>query len=125
MYQGGTININCQETYEIGSEENKINYNIWLPEEVLPGFRPFMTEFYWKLNESARAILDALMMGMDLTPDESENVRKLHTGHNNQLRLAHYLPISVGKLDDDDMTRLAAHTDWRSVTSRRSQSVHS
>lgn len=106
--------LTCEkESYEVGSEENKVQYNIWLPEEVLPGFRDFTTKFFWELNKTSNAILDALIMSLNLTEKEAKNVRALHTGHDNQLRLAHYPSISSEMLKKKDIGRLGAHTDWR------------
>ncbi|PQE29143.1 thymine dioxygenase protein [Rutstroemia sp. NJR-2017a BBW] len=102
-----------KESYEVGSEENSVQYNIWLPEEVLPGFRKDATELFWKLNNTANAILDALIMSLDLTEREAESVRALHTGHENQLRFLHYPSISSEMLKNKDIGRLGAHTDWR------------
>lgn len=102
-----------KESYEIGSEENKVQYNIWLPEDTLPGFRDFMTRFFWELNKTAELILDALIAALDLPESEAEAVRVLHTGHDNQLRLLHYPPIKDAMINDESVGRLGAHTDWR------------
>ena len=102
-----------QESYEIGSDENREHYNIWLPEQVLPGFREFTTLFYWKPNDVATGILEALMMGAGFNKEEAKIVRKLHTGHTNQLRLLHYPAMSQDVDDGGDQSRLGAHTDWR------------
>ncbi|TGO50629.1 hypothetical protein BCON_0179g00090 [Botryotinia convoluta] len=67
--------------YEIGSGDNRVQHNIWLPEEVLPGFRKDTTDLFWKLNNTANAILDALTMSLDLTELEAKSIRDLHTGH--------------------------------------------
>jgi len=83
-----------------------------MPEDVLPGFRPFMTEFYWTLNKAANAILEAIIMSLDLTEEEAESVRKIHTNHDDQLRLLHYPPISREMLKDEKIGRLGAHTDF-------------
>jgi isopenicillin N synthase-like dioxygenase len=90
-----------------------VQYNIWLPEDVFPGFRQFTTKLFWDLNKTANAILDAFIMSLDLTEKEADSVRALHTGHDNQLRLLHYPPISSEMLKDKDIGRLGAHTDWR------------
>ena len=74
-----------------------------------------MTKFYWELNKSAMSILEALISSIDLTEDEASNVRKLHTGHDNQLRLLHYPPIADDRLNDKRASRLGAHTDWRYI----------
>jgi isopenicillin N synthase-like dioxygenase len=75
-----------------------------------------MTDFYWECNETAKAILQALAMGIGL---EDENYfLSSHTGHHNQLRLLHYLPVpSTDYLGDTETrSRLSAHTDWASIT---------
>ncbi|KAF7865245.1 hypothetical protein EAF04_006222 [Stromatinia cepivora] len=101
-----------KESYEIGSEDNSTQYNIWLPEEILPGFRNDTMKLFWKLHSTANAILDALIMSLDLTQSEAENIRKLHNGHENQLRFLHYPLISSELLEKRDIGRLGAHTDW-------------
>ncbi|CAG8960681.1 hypothetical protein HYFRA_00013449 [Hymenoscyphus fraxineus] len=105
-----------KESYEIGSEENSVQYNIWLPEEVLPNFRQFTTKFFWELHKTASMILEALIMGLDLTEEEAATIRALHTGHDNQLRLLHYPSISAEMLKDETVGRLQAHTDWSLFT---------
>jgi isopenicillin N synthase-like dioxygenase len=102
-----------KESYEIGSDENKAEYNIWLPEEVFPGFREWGLRFYWELNQAGSAIFEALMMSLELEEREMENVRGLHSGHDNQLRLLHYPPVEDVRLKSGNKHRLGAHTDWR------------
>lgn len=53
-----------KESYEIGSDDNKINYNIWLSHDMFPGFRAWALGFYWELRKTAMAILKALMMSL-------------------------------------------------------------
>ncbi|KAL1599845.1 hypothetical protein SLS60_007650 [Paraconiothyrium brasiliense] len=98
-----------KETYDIRSEENKIDYNIWLPEEVFPGFRAFTTKFFWELHQLCDSILDALILSLEATEEEAEVVKLLYTGHENDLRLAHYFPIDNA---EKGRGRLGAHTDW-------------
>ncbi|CAF9918244.1 MAG: hypothetical protein HETSPECPRED_003710 [Heterodermia speciosa] len=102
-----------QESYEVGSEYNKEDYNIWLPEEVLPGFRDLSLEIYWRVNEIAVAVLDALIMSLELNVEEADYVRKIHTGHANQLRLLHYPPMPRDAFKAEEHSRLGAHTDGR------------
>ena len=104
-----------QESYEIGSEENREDYNIWLPEHVLPGFRGLMSQVYWRLNDIASIILEALIKGAGFSEDEATYVRGLHTSHHNQLRLLHYPSMPQGTSDLNDQPRLGAHSDWRYV----------
>lgn len=102
-----------KESYEIGSEDNKVQYNIWLPEEVFSGFREWGLKLYWELNKVALAILDALLMSLDLSDEEKQSLRALHTGHENQVRLLHYPPVLDDAAKHAGVHRLGAHTDWR------------
>lgn len=104
-----------KESYEIGSEENPAQPNIWLPEEVLPGFRAFMTTFYWELKEAACLVLEAFSQGLNLSHNDRDLLLGLHSGHNNQLRLLHYPPVPADKLEKQIVARMPAHTDWRYV----------
>ncbi len=60
-------------------------------------------------------ILDAMIMSLGLSEEEGEYIRSLHSGHNNQLRLAHYPPVPTEQIDREVLSRLPAHTDWRYV----------
>jgi isopenicillin N synthase-like dioxygenase len=97
----------------MGSDENTIDYNIWLPDDVLPGFRQLTTDCYWAFNKVAATISDALIMSLELTAEEEESVRTLFNKHKNQLRLLHYPPVGEEYLTDTARSRLGAHTDFR------------
>ncbi|KAI9670003.1 MAG: hypothetical protein M1831_007039 [Alyxoria varia] len=106
-----------KESYEIGSENNSVQQNIWLPEEVLPGFRVFTTKLYWSLDEVAKTIIDAFATGLELSPTERKTLLKLHSGDsNNQLRLLHYPPVEADRLLQNLVGRMPAHQDWSSFT---------
>lgn len=90
-----------------------MQYNIWLPENTLPGFRGFMTDFFWELHRFSSTILQCLALGLGLEDAEIETWRKLHTGHDDQLRLLHYPPIAPEILKRGNLGRLGSHTDWR------------
>ncbi|MCJ1399540.1 hypothetical protein MMC11_002742 [Xylographa trunciseda] len=105
-----------KESYEIGSETNPSQPNIWLPESVLPGYREFMLRFYWELNKTAQMILQAIGQGLHLKEGELTNLLRLHPGQNNQLRLLHYPPVPAELLENQIMARMPAHTDWSSFT---------
>ncbi|KAL9081098.1 MAG: hypothetical protein Q9157_000303 [Trypethelium eluteriae] len=104
------------ETYECGDESNSVQTNIWLPEDVLPGFRDFSMKLFWRLHHCSRSILETLMMSLDLTEEECHYLRKLHPGYSEQLRYAHYPSVSTESLDREELNRLPAHTDWSSFT---------
>ncbi|KAL1988275.1 hypothetical protein VTN96DRAFT_250 [Rasamsonia emersonii] len=104
----------CKESYDMGSDENKDQPNQWIPDEVLPGFRAFMTKFYWECFAAASDILRALAVGIGL--EDEDHLLKKHSGHNNQLRLLHYPSIPAEALESQKMARMPAHTDWSSMT---------
>ncbi|KAI4271876.1 MAG: hypothetical protein LQ337_005693 [Flavoplaca oasis] len=103
-----------KESYEIGSDNYPEQPNVWLPDHVLPGFRKFMTDFYWDSWENAKMILKAMAIGIGL--DDEDYFLRYHSGHENQLRLLHYPPVPAANIEDQSMTRMAAHSDWASIT---------
>jgi isopenicillin N synthase-like dioxygenase len=103
-----------KESYEIGSEQNPDMPNTWPPDEVLPEWRPFMTEFYWTCFEAAKRILRGLALGLGL--DDEDHLLKLHSGHHNQLRLLHYPSVPAAAIEGGKMSRMPAHTDWSTMT---------
>lgn len=104
----------CKESYEIGSEANTLQSNIWLPESTLPGFKAFTTGFYWECNKVAQEILKAIALGLGLS--DPEYLVKFHSGHNNQLRLLHYPPVPAEDIESGKAARISAHSDWGSIT---------
>ncbi|KAL8858350.1 MAG: hypothetical protein Q9178_005031 [Gyalolechia marmorata] len=105
--------VDIKESYEIGSDNYPEQPNVWLPDHVLPGFRQFMTAFYWDSWENAKMILQAMAIGIGL--DEDYFLR-YHSGHENQLRLLHYPPVPAANIENQSMTRMSAHSDWGSIT---------
>lgn len=103
-----------KESYEIGSDDYPDQPNIWLPEHILPGYRNFMTNFYWDSWENGKMILKALAIGLGL--DDEDFFLRFHTGHENQLRLLRYPPVPAARIEDGSMTRMDAHSDWGSIT---------
>lgn len=101
-----------KESFEIGSEDNQEQANIWLPEDVLPGYRGFMLDFYWEMDRAARRILQALIHALGIEEKEIAYLDRIHSGHNNHLRLLHYPPLESSKLSMNTFARLPAHCDW-------------
>ncbi|KAI9743737.1 MAG: hypothetical protein M1835_002866, partial [Candelina submexicana] len=104
----------CKESYEIGSEDDPEQTNVWLPEDTLPGFRSFTTELYWSLFTTGSEILKLISRGIGLT--DEEYLLHYHSGNGNQLRLLHYPPIPAGEVERKVATRMPAHTDWGTIT---------
>ncbi|KAI0106397.1 Clavaminate synthase-like protein [Nemania sp. FL0031] len=105
-----------KESYEIGSELDPVQQNIWLPENILPNFRNYMTTLYEKLSRVSEMILHAIGIGLGLEGPAYESLMKLISGRHCQLRLLHYPAISKEKLQDELLARLPAHQDWGTFT---------
>jgi isopenicillin N synthase-like dioxygenase len=103
-----------KESYEIGSETNNDQPNVWVPEDILPGFRAFMNRFYWECHSVAQTLLRAIAVGIGL--EDEDFFMQFHSGQNNQLRLLHYPPVPATALAKKPFSRLPAHTDWGSIT---------
>lgn len=97
----------------MGDDANQRDYNMWLPNHTLPGFRLISTKIFLRLRQLSLGILDALVMGMGFTEEESAAIHKQHLGPTGQLRFLHYLAIEPNQQVVDKVNRLPAHTDWR------------
>jgi isopenicillin N synthase-like dioxygenase len=73
-----------------------------------------MTKFYWECDRVGREILQAIALGLNL--EDIDYLTRKHGGHDNQLRLLHYLPVPAEDLESERVSRCAAHTDWSSIT---------
>ncbi|KAI1376972.1 Clavaminate synthase-like protein [Hypoxylon crocopeplum] len=105
-----------KESYEIGSEQDPVQENIWLPEDVLPKFRSYMTTLYDRLSGVSKSILEAISIGLSLRAEEHTELMKLISDRHCQLRLLHYPAITKEKLQNELLARLPAHNDWGTVT---------
>ncbi|RVX66388.1 hypothetical protein B0A52_09618 [Exophiala mesophila] len=102
-----------KESYEVGSDQNPDQPNVWPPTDVLPEWQPCMSSFYWTCFEAGKRILQALALGLGL---DENHLLKFHSGDYNQLRLLHYPPIPAAVIDEGKFARMPAHTDWSTVT---------
>ncbi|KAK6951287.1 hypothetical protein Daesc_007818 [Daldinia eschscholtzii] len=105
-----------KESYEIGSEHDPVQQNIWLPNDVLPNFRIRMTALYQRLLSVSDVLLKAISVGLGLNSQEHAALAKLISGRHCQLRLLHYPAISKDRLQNDLVARLPTHTDWGTFT---------
>jgi isopenicillin N synthase-like dioxygenase len=101
-----------QESYEIGSDLDDIQPNIWLPESVLPGFKGYFSGLYERLAGVCTLLLEVLSAGLTLDEEEHKALMDLILVTGCQLRLLHYPPITREKLRDEMLARLPAHNDW-------------
>ncbi|KAK0724272.1 hypothetical protein B0H67DRAFT_482120 [Lasiosphaeris hirsuta] len=105
-----------RESYEVGSEEDDQQQNIWLPEETLPGFRTDAMSLYEKLAGIGSVLLSAISVGLGLDEREHGALEQLASRRHSQLRFLHYPAVSRARLQSGVFERLPAHNDWGSLT---------
>ncbi|KAK7991220.1 hypothetical protein PG988_000014 [Apiospora saccharicola] len=101
-----------KESYDIGSERDQLYSNIWPPAGVYDDFQPTFTSFFSVCYRAELAILEAISIGLGL-PD-AQTLGQLHADQSNELRLTHYPAVERG--DFAHSTRIAAHTDFGTIT---------
>jgi len=106
----------AKESYEVGSEENVDQPNVFLPDSVFPGFRDDTLKLYWELHKASLEFIRALSVGIGLSPDGEAALLTPHSGHGNQLRFLHYPPVQTRLVLEGHTARLPAHTDWGTIT---------
>ncbi|OBZ71618.1 hypothetical protein A0H81_08344 [Grifola frondosa] len=102
-----------KESFECGHDASEVMPNIWLPDDMLPGFKEACLDFFWACHEIELTILRALALGLKLPEDY---LVKYHTAQDNQLRLLHYPSVSAEQLERDEISRINAHSDFGSIT---------
>lgn len=102
-----------KESFEMGREDDELTPNVWLPEEILPGFRKFFNHFYETCYDIELSLLRAIALGMGLSEDFFLHY---HTKKDNQVRLLHYPPVEAELLRNGSMERIAAHSDFGTLT---------
>ncbi|KAK5991642.1 2-oxoglutarate-dependent dioxygenase htyE [Cladobotryum mycophilum] len=108
--------LDLKEHYDIGSDEEKVHYNLWIDEDAYPGFRAFTIGLYWELEALARAVQEALVLGLEVSEDAANDFKKNHTGQQNGLRLLHYPSASKAFIDRNPTTWCPMHTDFTTFT---------
>jgi isopenicillin N synthase-like dioxygenase len=100
-----------QESYDIGSERDELYDNIWPPPGVHNAFKPTFTKYFEACYQAELTILEAISIGLGLPGD---TLGQFHVNQSNELRLTHYPAVSRG--DFAHSTRIAAHTDFGTIT---------
>ncbi|KAI9764595.1 MAG: hypothetical protein M1840_008324 [Geoglossum simile] len=103
-----------KESFESGNVEDVAQPNIWLSEEVLPGFRAFMEAFFVDCASLVHTVLETLSLSLGLPP--SIDLPSTHARSLYQLRLLHYPSISLHTLLKNEKTRISAHSDFGTLT---------
>ncbi|OQD74051.1 hypothetical protein PENDEC_c012G06844 [Penicillium decumbens] len=102
-----------KESFELGNENDERMPNIWIPEEVLPGFRAFFTKFFGTCYSIEQLMLKTIAVGMGL---EEDFFLRYHQTRSNQCRLLHYPPVEEELLREGKAERIAAHSDFGTMT---------
>jgi isopenicillin N synthase-like dioxygenase len=102
-----------KESFELGREDDERTPNIWFPEETLPGFRQFFVQFFETCYAVELELLKAIALGMGLP---AGFFHEYHTRKDNQVRLLHYPPVEAELLRSGSMERIAAHSDFGTMT---------
>ncbi|KAJ5818952.1 hypothetical protein N7474_004543 [Penicillium riverlandense] len=102
-----------KESFELGNEKDERMPNIWVPEEVLPGFRAFFTEFFETCYGIEQLMLKLIAVGMGI--DENFFL-DYHQNKTNQCRLLHYPAVEEELLRVGKAERIAAHSDFGTMT---------
>ncbi|KAL6237455.1 hypothetical protein BDW75DRAFT_228650 [Aspergillus navahoensis] len=84
-----------------------------IPEESLPGFRGFFAKFFNTCSDLQTLMLRLVAVGMGL--DEGFFLQ-YHSERTNQCRLLHYPPVEEELLRAGKAERIAAHTDFGTMT---------
>lgn len=104
-----------KESYDIGSPFDPLYSNIWPPAGVYDDFRKVMEGFFGVCYAAEMEVLEAISLGLDLK--QEGGLGGLHRDATNELRLTHYPAVKVGEFfDKEAKTRIAAHTDFGTVT---------
>ncbi|KAJ5387881.1 gibberellin 20-oxidase [Penicillium cosmopolitanum] len=102
-----------KESFELGNESDERMPNIWVPDEVLPGFRAFFTRFFEVCSGMEEVMLRTIAVGMGL---EKNFFLDYHQNKTNQCRLLHYPAVEEDLLRLGKAERIAAHSDFGTMT---------
>lgn len=102
-----------KESFELGNENDTHIRNIWFPEEVLPGFRGFFTNFFKTCYVIEELMMKLIARGMGL---DDNFFNDFHKDKTNQCRLLHYPAVEEELLRVGKAERIAAHSDFGTMT---------
>ncbi|KAH7085223.1 hypothetical protein BKA63DRAFT_499216 [Paraphoma chrysanthemicola] len=102
-----------KESFESGNVHDTAQPNIWLPDDVLPGFRAFMEEYFVVCSHLVHRILTCLSIALDVP---EPGLSSTHTQSLFQLRLLHYPAIAAAELQTNKRSRINAHSDFGTLT---------
>lgn len=103
----------CKETMEIGRDWDETWKNQWPDESDVPRFKETMLDFYQTCHAIHVHVMRAIALGLDLEEDFFDKLidQKCHN-----LRLLSYPPIQTEILKREGQARVAAHSDFGTIT---------
>ncbi|XDG08041.1 hypothetical protein ABKA04_007656 [Annulohypoxylon sp. FPYF3050] len=108
--------LDFKEHYDIGSDGELVHYNLWIDEHALPGFRTWAQGYYWQMEDLSKVVLEAMLEGLGIDEEAKKYILKVHTGHQNGLRLMHYPSAHESTIDRSSLTWCPTHTDFTTYT---------
>ncbi|WZH45754.1 clavaminate synthase-like protein [Fusarium acuminatum] len=107
-----------RESLDLGSEQDTVTPNLWVPEADLPGFREFMCDFYEQCHLMHILLLQAVALSFSLDPQcLARQCQKDKTDNPSELRLNHYPATRAASLAAGNKTmRISPHTDFGLIT---------
>ncbi|KAL3444267.1 Clavaminate synthase-like protein [Aspergillus insuetus] len=100
-----------RESFDQGAADDELFPNRWVDEPDLPGFRPFMEEFYRSCDELHTHLVHAISTGLNLPVDLLPSKHKHNTS---ELRIVHYPAIPCSALRGN--MRIGEHSDFGTLT---------
>ena len=97
----------------MGASSDPLISNIWVKEDILPGFRSFMETFYTQAFKTELHIISAISEALGIS---ESHLQSLHSRAENEFRILHYPAIPVSMLTGGTATRIAEHTDFGTIT---------
>ncbi|KAG9227981.1 thymine dioxygenase [Amylocarpus encephaloides] len=103
-----------KEGFGCGNPVDRSQPNIWPPEELLPGFRAFMENFFGECTNLVHQLLYSLSLVLDLPSSDALSGSHVLSVFN--LDLIHYPRVPTQLLHAGTIARLPAHSDLGTLT---------
>ncbi|KAF8969503.1 Clavaminate synthase-like protein [Flammula alnicola] len=102
-----------KETMEIGRDFDSVWKNRWPSEQLAPGFKQTMLDFYETCHELHVHVMRSIALGLDLKEHffDEQIDEKCHN-----MRLLSYPPVKTGLLQHEGQARAGAHSDYGTLT---------
>jgi len=106
--------IPMKESFDFGNPDDEGQGNNWPPQELLPGFRNFMEDFFKDCAKLTYALFECLSLALNLSSHHGLN--GYHARSLFSFSLLHYPAISAQLLQAGNVARNPAHSDLGTLT---------